>query len=160
MNTFKIQFLANNQALVTGTDEAGENRRTVLDAYQYNNLVRANKLTEAQEDFDAAVKQHFATLTAAADTLKKATEEKLDPAFNILVSEGNNTDRTDDQYVYLSTDAAIINMIENDDTDRLVWIGDAIAIAAYEGEDDEDDVEPTTVEDLADLGVDTSVSPE
>lgn len=154
-STFAVKFLAGKRALVTGVDEAGQNQQAVLDATKYLELVQMDREFEAKERFDEAVKAYFAALTEAADELKAATAEALDPAFNILISSGNHEDRTEDEYFVLDTNSAIINLIVNEETDRLVWVGSSIEILAYEGDDVA--VEATTVDDLAAFGVNTSI---
>lgn len=130
-NTFNTQALAGQRVLVTGdTDE----QRTILDATEWNEVKHLLAHTVADDVFNAAVEEFFAPLVEVAEAAAQglqATLPKPDEAFTIVLDEGAaGTEAVEPVVINLGRDAAILRMIEEGQTDRLIWVGDTIEILA------------------------------
>ena len=129
--TFSITHLANDRALVTGNDGA-DTKKAVLDASEYNYLVRRAEVEAAQGKFDAAVEAFHAPLTSAAEELEKARAEVLDPIAYFVEREAIEGAEAKPALVrHLSKDTVILKLIEAGRSDRLVWVGDTIEVTKY-----------------------------
>ena len=130
-NTFNTQALAGQRVLVTG-DVAEQ--RTILDAAEWNEVKHLLAHTVADEVFNAAVEEFFAPLVEVAEAAAQelqATLPKPDEAFTIVIDEGAaGTEAVEPVVINLGRDAAILRMIEEGQTDRLIWVGDTIEILA------------------------------
>lgn len=128
MSKFSTTKLADGRVLVQGTDGNGTAGKTILDGTQWDVLKSAVKAKERGVVFDEKVKEFFAPLL---DLVKHQEEEEeqgvRDPAFHVVLNEGTKGEAAvPEEVVHLSKDSAIIRMIENGDTERLIWITDSV----------------------------------
>jgi hypothetical protein len=132
--TFQVQYMVGDEALVTGTDVAGNSGRTTVSTTQWNELQARAGFTKATEDFDKAVEEFFKPLTKAAKKAQKkmAASQEQDPISYVVIDEGiEGVEAKPRQLVHLSRDSIILRLIEEGDTDRLVWVDDStLAILA------------------------------
>ena len=132
--TFTVQYMVGDEALVTGTDIAGNEGRTTVSTTQWNELQARAGFTKATEDFDKAVEEFFKPLTKAAKKAQKklAASQEQDPVSYIVIDEGvEGVEAQPRQLVQLSRDSIVLRLIEEGDTDRLVWVDDhTLAILA------------------------------
>ena len=130
-NVFNITRLAEERALVQGTDE-GET--AILWTGEFDRLKGNTALKEAEADFGAKVKEFFAPVVEASDAFEQAKKAALtvnDPAFRVVVQEAiEATAGQVEQVRILGRDAAILRLIESGDTSRLLWVNGAIEITA------------------------------
>lgn len=128
--TFNTKALANNRILVTGNP----GQQTILYVEQWNEIKREFKQESLLADFDSKIEEFFAPLIEAQAQLEKASATVLDPAFTIVLNEGNEHQQGEDAILIdLSTHSAIARLIEIGQLDRLIWVGDdTIEILEYE----------------------------
>ena len=132
MSTFIRTDLANHQVLVQGIDEQGTPRQVVLDSNQWHAVNGLSATKVAEEEFDAALKEFYAPLMQAESKLQAALNEtQEDPDFHLVIQEEvEPTEGVRREVIRLEKDTVILNLIANGETDRLVWVGDTIAIKA------------------------------
>ena len=126
--TFTVQHMVGNEALVTGTDIAGNSGRTTVNTTQWLELQARTNFSAAAEDFDREVEAFFKPLTKAAKKLQKkvAAAEQQDPIAYVVLKEGTEAVAPEPaQIVELSRDSIILRLIEEGQTDRLVWVDDS-----------------------------------
>jgi hypothetical protein len=121
---FTVQTMLGNKALVSGTDKAGNEGQTIVSTTQWNELQARANFSKATADFDAEVEKFFAPLEKAAKKVAKKTAPKpTDSVSYIVLQEGvDATAGQPAQIVELSQDSIILRLIEEGDTDRLVWV--------------------------------------
>lgn len=124
--TFNVQPMLGDQALVSGTDIHGTDGKTVVSTKQWDELKSRKNFSAATEDFDAAVEAFFAPLVEAAEKAQKAAAPKpKDSAeYVVLTNEVEGVAAKPADIVALSTDSIILRLIEEGNTDRLVWLDD------------------------------------
>lgn len=125
--TFHVQNMIGGQALVSGTDKLGNEGKTVVSTTQWDELNARSNFSKATEDFNAAVEEFFAPLTEAA---KKAERElnrqKQDPAEYVVLTEGTEgAEAKPAEIIQLTRDSIILRLIEEGDTDRLMWVDES-----------------------------------
>ena len=87
---------------------------------------------QAAEVFNQAVAEFFAPLTEAAEQHRDQVAQGIDPAFLLVVEEGQAGQAARDQVVIaLGLDTVILRMLASGDTSRLLWVGDEIEVLAY-----------------------------
>lgn len=125
--TFHVQNMLGDQALVYGTDKFGNTGKTSVSTTQWDELKARANFSSAVEDFDAAVEAFFKPLTEAAENAEKAMQRKQqDPSEYIVLTEGTEgIEATPAEIVALSPDSIILRLIEEGNTDRLVWVDDS-----------------------------------
>ena len=131
MARFNTTGLSGDRVLVTGTDEAGESRKVILDAAEFNTYWTNDLTKKAAEEFDRAVEAFFAPLTDAAEKVEAAVKTQHDPAFYVVVQEG--TPGTTEQHEILhklGKDTVVLRMLHEGNTARLLWVGDSIEVLA------------------------------
>lgn len=130
-NVFNITRLADDRALVQGTDE-GET--AILWTGEFDRLKGNTALKDAEADFGAKVKEFFAPVVEASEAFeqaKKAAQQVNDPAFRVVVQEAIEATAGQAERVHiLGRDAVILRLIESGDTSRLLWVNGAIEITA------------------------------
>jgi predicted nucleic acid-binding protein len=116
-----------NTALVSGTDVAGNTGQTLVSTTQWEELNGRSNFSKAQADFDAAVEEFFAPLVEAGEKLKDAAAGKLQDAaeYIVLTEAVEGTPSKAAQIVQLSKDSIILRLIEEGNTDRLVWVDES-----------------------------------
>ena len=124
---FTVQTMLGGTALVAGTDKLGKSGQTVVSTVQWDDLTGRDNFSKATADFDAAVEKFFAPLEKAAKKAKKALERpSQDPAEYIVLKEAVKGRVAEPaQVVALSKDSIILRLIEEGNTDRLVWIDES-----------------------------------
>lgn len=124
---FTVQTMLGGTALVSGTDKLGNTGKTQVFTTQWDELNGRTNFSKAQEDFDAAVEAFFKPLTKAAKKLEKNLERpSQDPAeYIVLKEEVKGTKAQPAEIVALTRDSIILRLIEEGDTDRLVWIDES-----------------------------------
>ena len=131
MSEFNTTILAGQRVLVTGSKK---NQQTILDSTEWDSIKAHQAFHLAGDAFDEAVTAFFAPIVEAAEKANAALAESLpkrDDAFVIVLSEGTEgVEEVEPEVIQLGRDAAILHMIEEGNTDRLVWVGDTIEITA------------------------------
>lgn len=131
MSEFNTTILAGQRVLVTGSKK---NQQTILDSTEWDSIKAHQAFHLAGDAFDEAVTAFFAPIVEAAEKANAALAESLpkrDDAFVIVLSEGTEgAEEVEPEVIQLGRDAAILRMIEEGNTDRLVWVGDTIEITA------------------------------
>lgn len=120
--TFQTQELMDNRVLVTGSDVFGNKGQTTLDSTQWTELNARSDLNLAQQAFDETVEAFFAPLMEAAEKLQQAVERPTDSISYVVLDEGSEGEAARPaNIVRLTRDSIILRLIEQGDTDRLVW---------------------------------------
>ena len=131
MSEFNTTILAGQRVLVTGSKK---NQQTILDSTEWDSIKAHQAYHLAGDAFDEAVTAFFAPIVEAAEKANAALAESLpkrDDAFVVVLSEGiEGVEEVEPEVIQLGRDAAILRMIEEGNTDRLVWVGDTIEITA------------------------------
>lgn len=131
MSEFNTTILAGRRVLVTGSKK---NQQTILDSTEWDSIKAHQAYHLAGEAYDEAVTAFFAPIVEAAEKANAALAESLpkrDDAFVIVLAEGTEgVEEVEPEVIQLGRDAAILRMIEEGNTDRLVWVGDTIEITA------------------------------
>ena len=129
---FKTTKLVGDRVLVQGTDFLGTEGKTVLDAAQWTELNAHKAWDSATKEFEEAVEQFFAPLTAAADKAKAATKKVDDPITFVVVEEATEGVAAKPAHVVkLTRDSIVLRILENDAaTDMLAWVGDELEVLA------------------------------
>ena len=131
MSEFNTTVLAGQRVLVTGSKK---NQQTILDSTEWDSIKAHQAFHLAGDAFDEAVTAFFAPIVEAAEKANATLAESLpkrDDAFVIVLSEGTEgVEEVEPEVIQLGRDAAILRMIEEGNTDRLVWVGDTIEITA------------------------------
>lgn len=133
MARFNITALANHQYLVDGQDRRGKSGEVVVDGTQWDEITAVDLVADAQEKFDAELDEFFKPVLDAAkeakDALAKAQAE--DPLSYYVVEKGEAAKAgKPERRVRLNTGSQILRLIHEGDTDRLLWVGDGLVIAA------------------------------
>ena len=133
--------LAGSRLLVTDGNTGGHS--CVLSTKEWDEVKAALKVSDAQQDFDAAVEKFFAPIVEAAEKLTAIEEEPEDPAFHVVLQEGVDPTEVKDTIIAdLSYEAAVVRILESGDHSRLIWVGDTIEITEFVQVSDE----PATTE--------------
>ena len=131
MSEFNTTILAGQRVLVTGSKK---NQQTILDSTEWDSIKAHQAYHLAGDAFDEAVTAFFAPIVEAAEKANATLAESLpkrDDAFVIVLSEGTEgVEEVEPEVIQLGRDAAILRMIEEGNTDRLVWVGGTIEITA------------------------------
>ena len=130
-STFTYTNLAGDRALVTD----GGKRSAVLNVADWNEAQRQLALVDATEEFNAEVAEFYFTLTEAAERVNAVQAKAIDPNQFVVINEGvEGEQHVCAEVIDLSYDSQIARLINEGQTDRLVWVGnDSIEILAYEG---------------------------
>lgn len=122
---FTVQTMLGNQALVSGTDSMGQSGKTVVSTQQWDDLKAQKNFSTAEADFDKAVEEFFAPLVEAAEAMTDAVTRPKDPTEYVVLKEATEgVEATPAQIIELTTDSMILRLIEEGNTDRLVWLDD------------------------------------
>ena len=124
---FTVQTMLGGTALVAGTDITGKSGQTIVSTVQWNELTGRDNFSKATADFDAAVEKFFAPLEKAAKKAKKALERpSQDPSEYIVLKEAvKGRESSPAEVVALNRDSIILRLIEEGQTDRLVWVDES-----------------------------------
>jgi hypothetical protein len=129
-STFSTTNLVGERVLVQGTDVNGISGKTILDSSQFNELKGNSAHDAAHEAFDAAVKEFWAPITEAAETLAAAHVAVEDIFVEKIADASPAVPARSAEYVRLTPDTVILRRIEAGETDGLIWVGDNLEIAA------------------------------
>ena len=112
---------------MSGTDITGKSGQTIVSTVQWNELTGRDNFSKAQADFDREVEKFFAPLEKAAKKAKKALERpSQDPAEYIVLKEAvKGRESQPAEVVALNRDSIILRLIEEGQTDRLVWVDES-----------------------------------
>lgn len=124
--TFTVTNLMNHRAVVQGTDVFGNNGQTIVSTQQWDEIKAARDFEQAHEAFDIEVQEFFKPLTDAAERAAQATAGKAEDAIGYLVLEEGSDGEVarPERRARLSKDSIVLRLIEQGDTDRLMWVGD------------------------------------
>ena len=126
--TFTVTRLANQQAIVQGTDSFGSTGKLVLGTHTYDAWKARHATDTAKEEFDSAVEDFFAPLTKAAEKLDAARNKPapIDPMFTVVTGEKvEGTDAVHQTIENLDVNTAILRaVLDLQDTSRLIWVDD------------------------------------
>ena len=133
---FKTIRLANHRVLVDGTDAFGNSGRTVLDSTQWDGIKAELTKSTVEDQFNAAVEEFYAPLLEKIDAIvADAQKSVVDDAYVLTVGETVNAVEAVAPTVYrLNQDSAILRLLEEGRTDRLVWVNDKLEIIAEQDE--------------------------
>jgi hypothetical protein len=125
--SFSAQSMLGNKALVSGTDKLGNEGKTVVSTTQWDELQARQNFSSATADYDKAVEDFFAPLVEAGEKIKDAAKGKTpDAASYVVLKEAVEGEvSTPAEIVQLSQDSIILRMIEEGNTDRLVWVDES-----------------------------------
>lgn len=128
--SFKTQRLVNQRVLVTGKDITGTDGTTTLNSTQWDEINANKQYSQATEDFDKAVDDFFAPLLNAADVAKVAmAPAPQDPAsYVVLNEEVEGVQAQAATLVHLDSDSIVLRLIEQGETDRLVWVDGSLEV--------------------------------
>ena len=133
---FKTTRLANHRVLVKGTDQFGTTNQTVLDSTQWDGIKAELTKSTVEDQFNAAVEEFYAPLLEKIDAIvADAQKSVVDDAYVLTVGETVNAVEAVAPTVYrLNQDSAILRLLEEGRTDRLVWVNDKLEIIAEQDE--------------------------
>lgn len=127
--TFNTINLTGNRVLVRGTDITGATGEATLDASQWVELNGRSDLDKAQQAFDEAVQEFFRPLTEAAEKAKRSIEVPEDSLAYVVLDEGSEGEaRRPKQVVRLTRDSMVLRLIEEGNTDRLIWVNGELEV--------------------------------
>ncbi len=127
--TFATTRLVGSRVMVKGTDVFGTEGQTVVDSTQWDEVNATTEYDQATEAFEAAVLEFFAPITEAAEELNSKMKRPDDPASYVVLKEAvEGVAAEPAQLVRLTKDSVILRLIEQGDTDRLVWVGDELEV--------------------------------
>ncbi len=125
--SFVVQHMLGAQALVSGADRLGNEGKTIVSTVQWDELKERKNFSSATEDFDTAVEEFFAPLKEASEKIEKALapKEKDSLEFVVLKKGVEAVEGERDQIVELTKDSIILRLIEEGNTDRLIWVDES-----------------------------------
>ena len=130
--SFTTTKLAGHSTLVEGFDNMGTAHQAILNSEEFDEIEQHFELEQADDVFNQAVAAFFAPLTEAAEQHRDQVAQGIDPAFLLVVDEGQVGQAARDQVVIeLGLDTVILRMLATGDTSRLLWVGDVIEVLAY-----------------------------
>lgn len=129
MSQFTMRNLTDERVMVKGRDIDGTEGETVLSAAQWNELKARADLKTAGEEFDAAVEAFYAPLLKAAEKANKAIERPVDSLTHVVLDEGQEAvPGRAPQVVHLTRDSMVLRLLEDGNTDRLIWVDGELEI--------------------------------
>lgn len=127
--TFTTSRLVNSRVLVQGEDNFGVKGSVVLSSAQWDEVNSEREFTLAKGEFDKAVEEFFAPITAAAEAMKKTTVKTPDPITFLVLEEGEVGSPTKHPVVIkLDHDSVVLRILESNDHSRLAWVNDGLEI--------------------------------
>ena len=121
MANFTTRPVVGGGVYVSGVDDAGNNGQTVLFDSAWDAYLEHVKFTAAMVDYDAAVKEFFAPLVAAAAAARP--EEKKDWT-HIVLSEGS--EGAESEVVHLGSEGVILRILAETDGSSLRWVDNVL----------------------------------
>lgn len=133
--TFTVTRLAGSEALVSGTDKFNVSGQTVVSTAQWDDIKNHKLYHSATEDFDAKVKEFFSDILDAAAEVQAVLDgstKAQDPTEFVVFSEGTEgVEAVEPEVKRLSKDSQILRLIEEGNSDRLLWVHDELVITEY-----------------------------
>ena len=127
--TLTTTRLAGHRTLVQGTDILGVHGKQILDSSEWDAIADRKTHDEIHDAFDAKVKEFFGPIMEAADALHEAHKVQTDPAFYLVLDEGEDaTPGRPEEIVALSHDSVVLRLLEQGAVNRLVWVNDSLEI--------------------------------
>jgi hypothetical protein len=127
--TFSTIKLTGSRVLVRGRDITGTEGECTISSAQWDELNARTDVDRAQQAFDEAVQEFFAPLTEAAEKAHRSLEVPEDSTSYVVLDEGSEGEaRRPRQVVKLSRDSVILRLIEEGNTDRLIWVNDQLEV--------------------------------
>lgn len=128
--TFTTLALTGGRVLVKGQDHTGVTGETVLDGSEWAQAKQQATHFEAHEGFEAAVEEFFAPLVEAAEKLESSLAmPTLDKSSYFVIDEGEEpTEGRTPTVIKLGRDAVILRLIEEGQSDRLVWVAGELEV--------------------------------
>lgn len=125
--SFTVQTMLGGKALVQGTDVNGVTGKTLVDSTQWTELNERDDFSKAQAEFDSAVEEFFKPITKAAKkAAKSVSTPSPDPMAYVVVDKGSKgKEARPRQVVALTHDSIVLRLIEEGNTDRLVWVDES-----------------------------------
>jgi hypothetical protein len=131
--SFTTSKLTGERVLVRGSDIFGTEGSTVLDSSQWVEMSSRKEFSQATEEFEKAVEEFFAPLTRAAEKASKKLEKPTDAISYVVLQEATEgVEAKPAQLVKLTHDSICLRLIEQGDTDRLIWVNDTLEVLAPE----------------------------
>jgi hypothetical protein len=131
--TWTTQRLVNSRTVVAGTDGNGVTNSTILYTGEWDRITAHQAQHQAEDLFGNTVEEFFAPLLEAAEKFEATKVTADDPLTYIVLHEGTEGVRNvPADVVHLSQDSQILRLIENNETSRLVWVGDDLEILAVD----------------------------
>lgn len=129
--TFTTTALTGSRVLVKGQDLNGAVGETVLDSSQWEEINAHRSFDQAQDEYAAVVDEFFKPLLEAAEKAEKVGIVAPDPLTYVVLHEGEEGKPSrQEQRVSLTQDSQILRLLDSGNTDRLIWVGDELEIAA------------------------------
>ena len=122
--SFQVQQMLGSKALVSGTDVRGQTGSAVISTEQWDELKARSEFNDSVEAFDAAVAEFFKPLTDAAEAVADSVPEQDSMEYVVLEESVEGVTSKPAQIVELTTDSIILRLIEEGQTDRIVWVSD------------------------------------
>lgn len=121
--SFTTTRLIGSRVLVRGTDVTGTDGEAVLDTTQWDELNQHKAVDAATAEFDKAVEEFFAPLTKAAEAVGKKLERPTDELDYLVIHEGTDAVAgVPAHVVQLSHDSKVLRLLEQGNSERLVWV--------------------------------------
>jgi hypothetical protein len=122
--SFTVQQMLGSKALVSGTDVRGTSGSAVISTEQWDELKARKEFDASVEAFDAAVEEFFKPITDAAEAVQDTKPEPDPMEYIVLDEKVEGVQSKPAQIVELTTDSIILRLIEEGQTDRVVWVSD------------------------------------
>lgn len=122
---FTAVELTGHRYVVTGTDVIGNTGKVVLDGTEWAGIKRHDAAHKAEAEYDEAVNKFFAPMVAAQEKLDAilAGSDDEDPIEYMVLHEAvEATPGHKEVRAHLSKDSQVLRLIEDNDTDRLLWV--------------------------------------
>lgn len=128
--SFSITRLANSRAIVKGEDAHGGSGSCVVYTQQWDEIKAESSYSDALDDFNEAVEEFFAPLLAAAEAAEAAAVVKPDDPIEYVVLQDavEGVEATPRQLIHLTHDSIVLRLIEEGDSDRLIWVDGGLEI--------------------------------
>lgn len=132
--TFNQTKLANERVLVSGKDKHDKDGEVILSATEWLNVQAQRQLKVAQDQYDEASKDFYATLTEAAEKLNQVHANRCadtDPNSYFEIEPAvAGTPGSQGVAIHLSHDSQVLRLLSEGKHERLVWVAGTLEITA------------------------------
>jgi len=124
MSGFTVQYMLGDQALVSGTDKAGNTGRTIVSTVEWTEIKGDVAFRNAVEDSDAKIREFLQPILDAVEAVEAAVQPKQqNPLSYVVRTEAvEGVAEVEEELIPLSLDSIILRVIEEDRTDLLLWV--------------------------------------